>query len=143
MFCNGFSHSIQDTLQIIQLTRILNLDDNNLIFTIESFDINPIELIILRLLVTLAFQNLHYMNFITYQYRKESFEHTKTMTFVHAIALHQPTGIGSIKSRSYIIIDITGRYLIINYQRLVTEKRSYRHPHIFLFSRRFGGIGIK
>ena len=67
----------------------------------------------------------------------------QTMTFVHAIALYQPTGIGSIKSRSYIIIDITGRYLIINYQRLVTEKRSYRHPHIFLFSRRFGGIGIK
>ena len=45
MFCNGFGYSIQDTLQIIQLTRILNLDDNNLIFTIESFDINPIELI--------------------------------------------------------------------------------------------------
>ena len=67
----------------------------------------------------------------------------QTMTFIHAIALYQPTGIGSIKSRSYIIIDITGRYLIINYQRLVTEKRSYRHPHIFLFSRRFGGIGIK
>ena len=77
MFCYGFGHSIQDTLQIVQLTRILDLDDNNLIFTIESFDINPVELIILRLLVTLAFQNLHYMNLITYQHRKESFEHTK------------------------------------------------------------------
>ena len=67
----------------------------------------------------------------------------QTMTFVHAIALHQPTGIGSIKSRSHIIIDITGRYLIINHQRLVTEERSYRHLHVFLFSRRFGRIGIK
>lgn len=89
MFCNGFGYSIQDTLQIIQLTRILNLDDNNLIFTIESFDINSVELIILRLLVTLAFQNLHYMNFITYQYRKESFEHTK-ISFMTQQTLNSP-----------------------------------------------------
>ena len=77
MLRNGLGYSIQDTLQIIQFTGILDLDDNNLIFTIKSLDINPVELIFLRLLITLAFQNLHYMDIITYQHRKEPFEHTK------------------------------------------------------------------
>ena len=43
----------------------------------------------IRLLVTLAFQNLHYMNFITYQYRKESFEHTK-ISFMTQQTLNSP-----------------------------------------------------
>ena len=68
MLRNGLGYSIQDTLQIIQFTGILDLDDNNLIFTIKSLDINPVELILFRLLITLAFQNLHYMDIITYHH---------------------------------------------------------------------------
>ena len=55
MFGNSLSYSIQDSLQIIEFTSILNFDKNYFIFTIAGFNINTIKFIIFPLLITFTF----------------------------------------------------------------------------------------
>ncbi len=75
MFGNGFCHTIQDTLQIIQLTGILYFDDDNFVFTVACLDVYPVKLIVGTLLVSLTFENLHDLYLLAYQDGEKSFKH--------------------------------------------------------------------
>ncbi len=77
MLRDGFRHSIEDTLQIIQFTSVLHLNDDNLIFIIFGFDIYAIKLIIGCLLITFTFQNLNDFHLFTKKYREKTFQYTE------------------------------------------------------------------
>lgn len=56
MFCDRFCYSIENAFQIIELTGVLNLYNDNLILAVTCFDVYTVELIITGLLITFAFQ---------------------------------------------------------------------------------------
>ena len=51
----------------------------------------------------------------------------QTVTGIHTVALYQPRNIRSIKKRRNIILDLTGLYLRIQYQRLIIKERVNRY----------------
>lgn len=52
----GFRHAIEYPLQIIKLARILYFHDDDLALVVKRLDVHPVELVILRQLITLALQ---------------------------------------------------------------------------------------
>ena len=57
VFGNGFCHTIKDSFQIVKLTRILNLDDDDFPLAVLRLDINTIKFVISTLLVAFTFQD--------------------------------------------------------------------------------------
>ena len=66
---NGLGYSIQDTLQIIQFTGILDLDDNLILLLFSLISTRWLNLSSPFVDYPL-FQNLHYMDIITYQHHE-------------------------------------------------------------------------
>ena len=77
MFCDGFGYSIEHTLQVIQFTCVLYLDDNDFSLAVFRLDINPVELIISLLLITFAFQNINNLDRFIQKYSQEALKHPK------------------------------------------------------------------
>ena len=74
---NGFRHAIQYTLQIIELPRVLDLDDDNLALAIQGLDVHSIELVVGGQLVPLALQQLHDRDFLAQEYGEETLQHVE------------------------------------------------------------------
>ena len=65
MLGDGFRHSVKDSLEEIQLSRLLDLNEDNLTLAVARLDVDAVELVALILLVALAFQYLHNLDFLT------------------------------------------------------------------------------
>ena len=74
MFGNSLCHPVKNTFQIVQLSSILYFHDNNLTLTVFSFNIHPVEFIINRHLVTLAFKQFYNFHLLAQQHREESLQ---------------------------------------------------------------------
>ena len=73
MFSDSFCHSVQDAFQIIELPCILDLYNNDFVFTVSGFNIYPVEFIIDCLLVAFTFQYLYDFHVFTEKDSQETF----------------------------------------------------------------------
>ena len=74
---DGLGHAVEDTLQVIQLPRVLYLDDDDLALAVAGLDIHPVELVTLRELVALALQQFHDGDGLTQEHGEETFQHAE------------------------------------------------------------------
>ena len=93
---DGLGNSVEHTLQVVQLTSELNLNDDDFSLAVPCLDVHSVELGVARLLVALALQQLIDDNLFAEQHRDESFQHCK-VGFVAQHALHSPV-------KSYVFI---------------------------------------
>ena len=77
MLCDGFGYSIEHTLQVIQFTCVLYLDDNDFSLAVFRLDVNPVELIISLLLITFTFQNINNLDRFIQKHSQEALKHPK------------------------------------------------------------------
>ena len=69
MLRDGLGSTIEHTLQIVQLTRQLYLDEKQLATVVLSLDVNTVELVIHSSLIAFAFQEFHNMDRLIQQHR--------------------------------------------------------------------------
>ena len=77
MLGNGFSHAVEYTFQVVNLTRVLNLDDDYLALAVAGFDVNTVELVVYSFLVRFALKYLIYGHFLAEEYGEEAFQHAE------------------------------------------------------------------
>ena len=77
MLGNGFSHAVEYAFQVVNLTRVLNLDDDYLALAVAGFDVNTVELVVYSFLVRFALQYLIYGHFLAEEYGEEAFQHAE------------------------------------------------------------------
>ena len=77
MLRDGLGHAVEDTLQVIQLPRVLYLDDDDLALAVAGLDIHPVELVTLRELVALALQQFHDGDGLTQEHGEETLQHAE------------------------------------------------------------------
>ena len=68
VFSDDLGYSIEHPLQIICLSGLLNLDDNNLSLGVLGFNVNTVVLVVARFLIRFAVKQLHDSHFLLYQY---------------------------------------------------------------------------
>ena len=110
---DGLCHAVQDALQIVELTRQLDLDDDNLATVVLGLDIDAVELIFLRLLITLALKNLVDVYRLAYQHRDKPLQYTE-VGLVTEHALDNPVKtyifVCDIHNSPYILYSILQNY---------------------------------
>ena len=77
MLGNSLCHPIEYALQIIQLTCVLYLHDDDVPFAIFRLDVNSVKLVVGFLLITLAFQYVDNLDRLTDKHCKESLKYSK------------------------------------------------------------------
>ena len=77
MLRDGFGNAEEDALQIVYLTRVLHLDDDDFVLTVARFDVHAVEFVVFALLVALAFQYLDDADRLAQQHGEETFEHAE------------------------------------------------------------------
>ena len=77
VLCDGFGHAIEDALQVIKLTRLLNFNEDDLAFGIQRLDVHTVKFVVLVTLIAFAFQNLYDGHFLVQKHGHQSFEHTE------------------------------------------------------------------
>ena len=77
MLGNSFGYTIEDSLQIVQLTSLLYLDKNDLVFTVTRFNIHAIEFVVGFLLIAFTFQNFDDVDRLVEKNGNQSFEYPK------------------------------------------------------------------
>ena len=77
MLGDGLGHAIEDALQVVQLTGVLYFHDDDVALAILGLDVNPVELVVLSLLVPLALKNLDNLDGLIEKYGQESLQDTK------------------------------------------------------------------
>ena len=77
MLRDGLGNAEEDALQIVYLTRVLHLDDDDFILTIARLDVHTVEFVVFTLLVALAFQYLDDADRLAQQHGEETFEHAE------------------------------------------------------------------
>ena len=98
---DSLCNAINNTMEIVQLSRLLNLHKDDFVLGILGFDVNAVELVVGVVLVALAFQNLNYLHLLIQKDRHQALQnaevglvsqHTlgspvKTDIFVHGLLL--------------------------------------------------------
>ena len=96
MFGDSLRHTVEHTLEIVQLSRELHLDDNNFTFRVFRLDVNTVELRIFSILISLTFKQFGYFNLLTEKHRHQSFQHCE-VCLVAQHSLHCPV-------KSYVLV---------------------------------------
>ena len=96
MLSDRLSHTIKDTLQIIELCCQLYFNNDDASLRILGLDVNTIELVIDSFLVAFTFQNLLNLDFLSQENGNQSFQHIK-VSLVAKHPLHGPV-------KSYVLL---------------------------------------
>ena len=72
---DGLRHAVEDALQVVQLARLLDLDEDDLALRVARLDVHAVELVVGRLLVALALEQLHDGHLLVEQHRHQSLQH--------------------------------------------------------------------
>ena len=71
---DGFRYTVEDAVQIVELTRLLYLHQNDFALRVEGLDVHAVELVVLGLLVALALQQFHDGHLLVEQHRHQALQ---------------------------------------------------------------------
>ena len=77
VFRDGLGHTVQHALQVVQLTTLLNLHQDNLTLRVLGLDVHAVVFVVLALLVRLTLQQFQNGHFLAHQHRDKTLEDGK------------------------------------------------------------------
>ena len=106
MLRDGLGNAVENALQIVELTRLLNLHQDNLALRVPGFDVDAVELVVLSFLIAFALKQLHNGHLLVEQHRHQPFQHRK-VGLVAQHAFRRPV-------KSYVLIHLILLFAIAN-----------------------------
>ena len=77
MLRDGFCRAIEQAFQVVNLTGVLHLDDDDVSLAVLGFDVHTVELVVFVLLVAFAFQNFDNLGLVIEKHGEESLQHAE------------------------------------------------------------------
>ena len=102
MLGDGARHAIKDALKVVQLARLLYLDDDDFTLAVLGFDVNAVELVLRVVLVALAFQQFHDVDRLVEEHGNQAFEHAE-VSLVAQHTLRSP-----VESDESVVVHLGG-----------------------------------
>ena len=127
VLCNGLRHTIEHTLEIVQLPRQLHFNYYYLSLGVLCLDVNTVELCLACFLIAFALKQFGYNNLLTKKHRNQSFQHCK-ICLVAQHALHRP-----VKSNVFVLY-FHSYVSIVLFCKSRNKKRHYQTFLYFIYT---------
>ena len=77
MLGDRFGYTVEDAFEVVHLASVLDFDDDNLAFTVQSLDVHTVEFVVKSRLVAFTFEDFQNLDFFADHDGQETFEHTE------------------------------------------------------------------
>ena len=77
MFGDGFRRAVEDAFQVMQFACVLDLDENDLPFAVQGFDVDAVVLVVGTFLVAFALEDFDDLDLFVQHDGQEAVEHVE------------------------------------------------------------------